>query len=98
MALRLRANGRAPIRTWGAFRGRNAREERRLGCSVTLLIFLAAPARAWIVAPDLLPHGHLLRPAVPIAADHLEVLELPLLLALDIVREVLYVALAALAL
>src|SRR5271157_3074841 len=67
-------------------------------CAVALFVLLAAAAGAWIVAAHLLPGVHRLRSAGSIPADELQFLQLLLLLALNIAREVLHAALGRLAL
>src|SRR5581483_10638010 len=78
----------APCRIPGATLGRG---------SVTFLVFLAAAAGAWIVAADLGP-AHYLLGAIRAVAAEMQFGQFPLLLALDIAREVLHAALGSLAL
>src|SRR5271157_1841577 len=65
---------------------------------VALLVLLAAAARAWIVATHLLPGADRLGPAAIVAATELHGLQLFVLLALNIAREVFHGALRGLAL
>src|SRR5208283_2155754 len=65
---------------------------------VALLVLLAAAAGTWVVTAHLLPGDHRLGPAAIVAAAELHGLQLFVLLALNIAREVFHAALGGLAL